>query len=147
MITGGIRAGSGLNLSMKSINEKGYFNEFTIEWIFYFTIILVMLNIINGIIVDTFQEQREQQNERNDAQLNKCYICNVERQTVEKEGDNFTYHNEVKHSYINYFQYLLSIRKTNAQDLNSLDFSISDKIEKERTDFFPKSKDYVPGEK
>jgi inositol 1,4,5-triphosphate receptor type 1/inositol 1,4,5-triphosphate receptor type 3 len=106
-----------------------------------------MLNIINGIIVDTFQEQREQQNERNDAQLNKCYICNVERQTVEKEGDNFTYHNEVKHSYINYFQYLLSIRKTNAQDLNSLDFSISDKIDKERTDFFPKSKDYVPGEK
>ena len=147
MITGGIRAGAGLNLSMKSIRDKGYFSEFTIEWIFYFTIILVMLNIINGIIVDTFQEQREQQNERNDAQLNKCYICNVERQTVEKEGDNFTYHNEVKHSYINYFQYLLSIRKTNAQDLNSLDFSISDKIDKERTDFFPKSKDYVPGEK
>ena len=147
MITGGIRAGAGLNLSMKSIKDKGYFSEFTIEWIFYFTIILVMLNIINGIIVDTFQEQREEQNERNDAQLNKCYICNVERQTVEKEGDNFKYHNEVKHSYINYFQYLLSIRKTNAQDLNSLDFSISDKIEKERTDFFPKSKDYVPGEK
>ena len=147
MITGGIRAGAGLNLSMKSIADKGYFSELTIEWIFYFTIILVMLNIINGIIVDTFQEQREEQNERNDAQLNKCYICNVERQTVEKEGDNFKYHNEVKHSYINYFQYLLSIRKTNAQDLNSLDFSICDKIEKERTDFFPKSKDYVPGEK
>ena len=147
MITGGIRAGAGLNLSMKSIRDKGYFSEFTIEWIFYFTIILVMLNIINGIIVDTFQEQREEQNERNDAQLNKCYICNVERQVVEKEGDNFKYHNEVKHSYINYFQYLLSIRKNNAQDLNSLDFSISDKIEKERTDFFPKSKDYVPGEK
>jgi hypothetical protein len=38
MITDGIRAGAGLNLSMKSIKDKGYFNEFTIEWIFYFII-------------------------------------------------------------------------------------------------------------
>ncbi len=64
-----------LFLEMKSITEPGYFTEFGIEWMFYFSIILIMLNIVNGIIVDTFQEQREKTNNRNDSKKNICYIC------------------------------------------------------------------------
>lgn len=79
MITGGIRAGNGLNLEMKTTNDTGYFSEFGIEWMFYFSIILIMLNIVNGIIVDTFQEKREKANTRNDSKKNICYICNTNR--------------------------------------------------------------------
>ncbi len=139
MITLGIRAGNGLGLSMKSIHSKGYFTEFLIEWLFFFVIILVMLNIINGIIVDTFQEQREKNNIRNDAKLNRCFICHHERQYIEKNGYNSSIHMYEKHSYRNYFDYLITIQKQNKLDLNSLDFVIWKKMEQEKTDFFPKN--------
>ena len=139
MITLGIRSGKGLDLSMKSINTKGYFSEFLIEWLFFFVIILVMLNIINGIIVDTFQEQREKNNIRNDAKLNRCFICHHERQYIEKNGFNSSVHMYNNHSYRNYFDYLISIQKQNKLDLNSLDFEIWKKMEMEKTDFFPKN--------
>ena len=139
MITLGIRAGNGLGLNMKSINSPGYFTEFLIEWLFYFLIILVMLNIINGIIVDTFQEQREKNNIRNDAKINRCFICHHDRQYIEKHGINSSFHMKVVHSYKSYFDYLISIQKQNKLDLNSLDYEIWKKMENEKTDFFPKN--------
>ena len=139
MITLGIRAGNGLGLNMKSINSPGYFTEFLIEWLFYFLIILVMLNIINGIIVDTFQEQREKNNIRNDAKINRCFICHHDRQYIEKNGINSSFHMKVVHSYKSYFDYLISIQKQNKLDLNSLDYEIWKKMENEKTDFFPKN--------
>ena len=139
MITLGIRTGKGLGLSMKSIHSKGYFSEVLCEWLFFFVIILVMLNIINGIIVDTFQEQREKNNIRNDAKLNRCFICHHDRQYIEKNGFNSSIHMYNKHSYRNYFDYLISIQKQNKLDLNSLDFVIWQKMENEKTDFFPKN--------
>ena len=140
MITGGIRAGSGLNLEMKSITDPGYFNEFFIEWLFYFSIILVMLNVINSIIVDTFQEQREKANNRNDSKENVCYICNTNRTYFEKNGIDYDHHIEVTHSLQNYFQYCLTILKTSKQDLNSLDYSILEQIQNNQTGFFPLEK-------
>ena len=124
---------------MKSIHSKGYFSEVLCEWLFFFVIILVMLNIINGIIVDTFQEQREKNNIRNDAKLNRCFICHHERQYIEKNGFNSSVHMYNNHSYRNYFDYLISIQKQNKLDLNSLDFEIWKKMEMEKTDFFPKN--------
>ena len=137
MLTGGIRAGNGLNLEMKTINDQGYFWEFSIEWMFYFSIILIMLNVVNGIIVDTFQEQREKTNNRNDSKKNICYICNTQRTYFEKNGINYESHINVTHSLINYFQYMLTILKTDKQELNSLDFNILEQIQNNQTGFFP----------
>ena len=141
MITGGIRAGSGLNLEMKSITEPGYFTEFGIEWMFYFSIILIMLNIVNGIIVDTFQEQREKTNNRNDYKKNVCYICNTKRTYFERNSLDYELHINVEHSLINYFQYMLTILKTDKQNLNSLDYQILDQILNNQTGFFPGDKE------
>ena len=39
-------------------------------------------------------------NERHYTHLNKCYICKVERKTVENKRDNFTCYNDDKHSFL-----------------------------------------------
>ena len=47
---------------MKIEEQPGFYTEFFYSWIFYFLIILIILNIVSGIIVDTFQEIRENKN-------------------------------------------------------------------------------------
>lgn len=49
---------------------------------FFLIIIIMFLNIIFGIIIDTFAELRENSSFINDDMLNTCFICNIDRQTV-----------------------------------------------------------------
>jgi hypothetical protein len=141
LITNGIRAGAGLGFPLQSIrNKQQYFSKFIFEWIFYFSIILIMINVINGIIVDTFQALREQSNKKEDIQKNVCYICSINRSKFETRGISFHHHKFVEHNILNYFFYILKIKFTDEQDLNSLDYEVLKSIKKMRTDFFPVKK-------
>jgi len=99
-----------------------------------------MLNIINGIIVDTFQALREQNNEKEDVRENVCYICSIKRAKFEVKGFNFSEHQELDHNILNYFHYIIKIQKTDEHDLNSMDYQVLMFIKEMRTDFFPVKK-------
>ncbi len=99
-----------------------------------------MLNIINGIIVDTFQALREQNNEKEYVRENVCYICSIKRSKFEVKGLNFAEHQIIEHNILNYFHYIIKIQKTDEHDLNSMDFQVLNFIRESRTDFFPVKK-------
>ncbi len=99
-----------------------------------------MLNVINGIIVDTFQALREQNNLKEDIKANLCYICSLNRSKFEIKGINFNYHTLCEHSILNYFYYVFKIQLTDEQELNSLDYQVLNSIKELRTDFFPVKK-------
>lgn len=141
LLTNGIRAGNGLGFTMKTISEPNYFTDFLIEWLFNFSVILILLNVINGIIVDTFQEQREMANEKSDARENLCYICNTNRSYFERNGQDYEYHINEEHSLINYFEYFLTLLKRDEQSLNSIDSSIRKQLLDLQTHYFPSKKD------
>jgi hypothetical protein len=140
LINYGIRTGSGVGFGIKGFNQKGYWSEFIFDWIFYFSIILIMINIINGIIVDTFQALREANNERDDVRENVCFICSLNRAKFEIKGINFENHRIKEHNILNYFEYLIKIKMTDEHDLNSLDFEVLNAVIEQRTDFFPVKK-------
>ena len=99
-----------------------------------------MLNIINGIIVDTFQALREQNNAKEDVRTNVCYICSIKRSKFEVKGLNFAEHQGADHNILNYFHYIIKIQKVDEHDLNSMDFQVLMFIKEFRTDFFPVKK-------
>jgi len=136
----GIRSGSGIEFGIKQINEVGFYKEFIFGWIFYFIIMLIIVNIINGIIVDTFQALREQNNKKDDILQNFCYICSLDRAQFEIKGVNFEKHVSIDHKIQNYFDYLIKIQGTDEQDLNSLDSQVLHAIREFKTDFFPNKK-------
>ena len=137
MLNNGIRAGDGVSFGVKTIYTPGYWSEFIYSWFFYFMIMLIMVNIINGIIVDTFQALREQNNEKDDAMVNVCFICSLNRQKFEIKGLSFEEHVQREHWVLNYFEYFAKIKMTDEHDLNSLDFQVLNSINAGRTDFFP----------
>ena len=99
-----------------------------------------MLNVINGIIVDTFQALREKNNNRADIIENVCYICSIKKSKFEIRGINYNHHLNNEHLIMNYFYYIIKVKYTDEQDLNSLDYQVLDSIRNLRSDFFPVKK-------
>ena len=137
MLNSGIRGGSGMGFGIKKLGQEGYLIEFLLEWTLFFIVMLILLNIINGVIVDTFLELREKSNEENETKLNICYICSLHRTLFEKRGIDFEYHKDHEHNIMNYFDYIYKIEITDESDLNSLDYQVRQSIKTKRTDFFP----------
>ena len=136
----GLRNG-GLPFAIKISEQKGFYGELIYSWIFYFFIILIILNIFNGIIVDTFQEIRENNEKFNDEILNTCYICQLK--TSDFEGEEFTFEEHIiyEHNIFHYFFYLFKIHNTDAHDLNSVDFQVYNYIKNDKIVFFPINKE------
>lgn len=109
---------------------------------FYVVISLILLNVILGIIVDTFGQLRDQRAETEDYKSNVCFICSIERETFQKNSIEFKKHIEDDHNkwhYLYFFAYLKE-RCTNNQmnQLSELECSIADGItNRSYISFFP----------
>ncbi len=136
LFNNGMRAG-GLPFEMKIEEQPGFYSEFFYSWIFYFLIILIILNIVNGIIVDTFQEIRENNNTLYEEKKNTCFICQLNRTLFESNGISFDDHVLKEHNILYYFCYLFKLHKTDAHDLNSVDFQVYNSIKNSKVNFFP----------
>ena len=140
LFNNGMRQG-GLNFEIKINSQSGFYGEFIYSWIFYFLIILIILNIVNGIIVDTFQEIRENNEAYNTEILNTCYICQLKSTDFEGKDISFEGHLLEVHNLFDYFFYLFKIHNTDPHDLNSVDFQVYNCIKNEKITFFPINKE------
>ena len=136
LFNSGIRAG-GLPFGIKVREQKGYWSEFIVNYLFYFINMLIIFNMINSIVVDSFQETREKNNEINEEKSNVCFICSLHRSKFEIKGISFEHHTDREHNIDNYFRYLLKILKTDEHDLNSIDFQVMNAVKQKRIEFFP----------
>merc|ERR1711934_643080 len=70
---------------------------------------VIMLNILFGIIVDTFGQLRATKAESDKDISNICYICGLDRQTLDRKGNGFAIHIETDHQKWNYIKYIVRL--------------------------------------
>jgi len=73
---------------------------------FFAIVNLILLNIVFGIIVDTFAELREGNNELLEDMNNRCFICNLELDEFTSFGLDRDLHVDKVHKIWNYLKYL-----------------------------------------
>jgi len=125
--------------------NQHYASRFFFDWIFFFFINLVLLNVVNAIIVDTFQTYREQQSKRNFSEKNICYICSLSKSRFEINGLDFHKHVTQEHKLENYIYFLIGIRSEDEHKLNSLQYKILKEMTK--IQFFPIKRGMIFDEK
>ena len=141
LLNQGLRTGEGPSFNIKTISDPSYFSELIFTWTFYFALILIMISIINGIIVDAFQELRSKKNIQEKIIENNCFICDLDSTTLEVNGEKFDEHINNSHSINTYLNYLIHIITTPDSELNSIEFYVNNCIKISDTSFFP-NKDY-----
>lgn len=63
-----------------------FFFRFFFDNIYYMLIMIIMINIVSGIIIDTFGTLRSELNEFNLDLINFCFICGFDKETIEKSS-------------------------------------------------------------
>jgi len=67
---------------------------------------MLFLNIVTGILLDTFAESREKRNSIENDKRNFCYICGMNKSDIEKNNENYKTHTEIRHCPWKYAFYI-----------------------------------------
>jgi inositol 1,4,5-triphosphate receptor type 1/inositol 1,4,5-triphosphate receptor type 3 len=62
--------------------------RFIFDNTFNMLLLIIMLNIVAGIIIDTFGSLREELDIYTKDLENLCFICGFDKETIEKESNN-----------------------------------------------------------
>ncbi|CAK68868.1 unnamed protein product (macronuclear) [Paramecium tetraurelia] len=112
---------------------SNYFSRFVFDNAVNIVLVMIMLNMIQGIIVDTFGSLREKLQERIKDQTMKCFICGITREKFEKNdeggGMGFQEHIEQEHYMWNYIYYIAYLKHKDENDYNGNESYIKSKID------------------
>jgi len=89
--------------------------------LFFIIINVTFLNIIFGIIIDTFASLRNKKKDMDDDMNNKCFICHLDRYEFDKNGTGFENHITNNHYTWNYLYFIYSIMQKDSTDYNGIE--------------------------
>ena len=146
-IDSGLRARGGIGDSAKRISyirsKTHYITRLILDEIFFFLIVIISIDLVFVIIIGEFAALREEtQNNDNDRKYH-CFICHINKNTVEKNRQNFTIHVNKHHNLWNYVSYMIFVKLSNIHDLNSINSYARDKIDHKDISWLPTYKDLI----
>ena len=73
-------------------------------------IFLVTLNLIFGVIIDTFGDLRQEKQEKDYTLKNTCFICGLDRSKFDNRTVSFDEHVKLEHNMWHYLYFLILIK-------------------------------------
>ncbi|XP_070173454.1 inositol 1,4,5-trisphosphate-gated calcium channel ITPR3-like [Littorina saxatilis] len=107
------------------------------DLIFFILITTIGLNIIFGIIVDTFSELRDSKWQIDNDMKNNCFICSRESYDFEKEAAGFESHVKHEHNQWAYLFFFIHLDETRPNDYSALELHVHRLLKSNNQDFFP----------
>jgi len=135
----GIRSGGGIGdaLSKLDYHDPNYIPRLFFDIAFWATIIVIGLNMVFGIILDTFGELREKKNAIDEDMKSQCFICGINSDTFQHLGYGFKHHLEHEHSVWTYLDFFMHLDMKPSEHYTTLEDYIAKKKAKGDIDFFP----------
>jgi hypothetical protein len=92
-----------------SYKDTGFALKTVFDMMFFIFVNFISLNIIFGIIIDSFASLRDEQGRRTNENENVCFVCGRTRMQFEQIGSDFGMHTKQEHypwAYANYIFYI-----------------------------------------
>ncbi|XP_071176008.1 inositol 1,4,5-trisphosphate-gated calcium channel ITPR2-like isoform X12 [Mytilus edulis] len=129
--------------SVKQTNNNGY-ETFDSFWplvlyhvSFFIFITTIGLNIIFGIIVDTFSELRDLKWRAESDMKDTCFICSRNSYDFEHNGKGFEHHVRNEHNMWSYVFFIIHLDSVKTSDYTALELYVSKSVGTENYEFFP----------
>lgn len=96
----GLRNGGGIGdvLRPPSSKEPLFVARVVYDLLFYFVLIVIVLNLIFGVIIDTFADLRSEKQQKEEILKNSCFICGLERAAFDNKSVSFEEHIRSEHN-------------------------------------------------
>jgi hypothetical protein len=116
---------------------KDYGGLWTVQFFFFLIVNIIFLNVIFGIIIDTFSNLREMQGHRDIDIANVCFVCGHSRFDFSKKNKDFEDHKKQEHDPWQYVAFLYHMSKKGDTELNGLETAAWGNYENRETDWLP----------
>lgn len=142
ILTSGLRQGGGIGDSMKSVNvgEPYYLRRTLFDFLFWAIMIVIFLNILFGIIIDTFAELRDDKSKKEEDMRTKCLVCGIDSYTFDRYGSGFHEHIKKEHNMWQYLYFLHHLRRKEPTEYTGQESYVAMCVEKGDISFFPAGK-------
>jgi len=112
-------------------NLDHYYARVIFDLTFFIIIILILLNIIFGLIIDTFAELRDRNKRIEQEKKNRCFICSIERPEFDRlSRTGFHQHIKHEHHMWNYIFFMLHLKTKDPTEYDGVESIIADQIKR-----------------
>jgi len=139
MVSYGLRYGGGIGENLSYVREDNpyWIGKIMTDLAFFFFLNMIAMNIVFGIIIDTFGQLRDIESIRVEYLSNYCLVCGVAKTEFEAQGINFFYHTNIEHNIEDYISYMIRLY-INAKNLfYDIDYLIFEYVNKLNISWFP----------
>ncbi|XP_077411063.1 inositol 1,4,5-trisphosphate-gated calcium channel ITPR3 isoform X7 [Vanacampus margaritifer] len=136
----GLRNGGGVGdvLRQPSKNEPLFPARVVYDLLFYFIVIIIVLNLIFGVIIDTFADLRSEKQKKEEILKTTCFICCLERDKFDNKTVSFEEHVKLEHNIWNYLYFIVLVREKNKTDYTGPESYVAMMIKNNNLDWFPR---------
>ncbi|EGR30317.1 hypothetical protein IMG5_135140 [Ichthyophthirius multifiliis] len=123
----GLKSGGGMGDALKPVSYVNdgsniIWQRYAFDLSFFVIINMLFIQIIFGIILDTFGQLRDNRNELLDKIYNYCFVCGLNRDDIDSQEEKGWYNHIYKyHNCYQLLYYLIYIEKKNENNCDSLE--------------------------
>eukprot|EP01017_Pseudomicrothorax_dubius_P003234 TRINITY_DN10409_c0_g1_i3.p1 TRINITY_DN10409_c0_g1~~TRINITY_DN10409_c0_g1_i3.p1 ORF type:complete len:299 (+),score=84.07 TRINITY_DN10409_c0_g1_i3:34-930(+) len=108
--------------------------------VFFFIAGIILIQVIQGIIIDTFATLREEEEKRNSDLASNCFICGIDRDTFDQNsGKNkgFDHHAANEHNLWNYIFFMSHLKSKSRTDYTGIESHVASQLRENQLSWFP----------
>jgi len=116
------------------------------DLIFFIGVLVLLLNIIFGIILDTFSELREDAKEKHDIMTGECFICAIDKSTFDddamKNGQQkgFLRHIKEEHNMWDYMFFIMFLENKDSTEFTGAETYVQKCLDNNDIKWVPKKR-------
>uniref|UniRef100_A0A1I7YYU4 Inositol 1,4,5-trisphosphate receptor n=1 Tax=Steinernema glaseri TaxID=37863 RepID=A0A1I7YYU4_9BILA len=136
----GLRNGGGIGDVLRQVSpgEDMFMWRIVYDMSFFIVLIIIVLNLIFGVIIDTFGDLRTEKNEKEDVLKNTCFICGLERGRFDNKTVSFEEHRENEHNLWHYLYFIVWLQIKDETEFTGPESYVSACIKERNRDWFPR---------
>ena len=139
VVTVGFRHGGGIGevMTPSEWESASFFPRRLFDFSFWVVMIIIFLNIIFGIIIDTFAELRDAKQAKESDMRHKCFVCGIDSYIFDRYGDGFASHTKYEHNMWQYLFFIQHLRLKDPNDYTGQESFVAHHLLRKDFSFFP----------
>jgi hypothetical protein len=135
-ISYGLQNGGGIADNMFHHKEE----RLILDLMWFIVVLVVFINIIFGIVIDTFSSLRALKMAKQENTVNTCFICSIGRQTFDRaddQPDGYKRHIRNDHNMWAYLSFIFFLWEQDKDDDDGLEYYVRHKLYSREITWFP----------
>ncbi|XP_058465065.1 inositol 1,4,5-trisphosphate receptor isoform X5 [Malaya genurostris] len=136
----GLRNGGGIGdiLRAPSLKETLFVPRVVYDLLFFFIVIIIVLNLIFGVIIDTFADLRSEKQQKELILKNTCFVCGLNRSAFDNKTVSFEEHIKNEHNMWHYLYFIVLVKVKDPTEFTGPESYVHAMVKANIQDWFPR---------